>query len=330
MPNTGPNYIHVAVGVIKRADGNILIAKRRDDAHQGGLWEFPGGKVEGNESVQSALERELKEELAIHVTHSVPLIQIRHHYRDKSVLLDVWEVDSYTGSPKGNEGQPLEWVRAEQLETGSDCPYPLPAANAAIIKALRLPEALMITGEFDNQKDFLGRLTRALQRGIRLVQFRLSASLDKLSEATRRELLEQACLLCTTYEAKLVVNTAVNISPAAPHGIHLPASKLMAFSSRPVGPEQLFGASCHNQEELQRAAELNVDYVLLSPVKPTSTHPQAQGLGWDQFQSLVKSINIPVYALGGMDTKDIAQARAMGAQGIAAITAFWESGVASR
>lgn len=317
------NYIHVAVGVIKRAGGEVLLAKRRDDAHQGGLWEFPGGKVESGESVQSALGRELKEELAIDVVHSQPLIQVRHHYSDKSVLLDVWEVDSYRGSPKGNEGQALTWVGPDQLEAGSDCPYPLPAANAAIIKALRMPDTMLITGEFADKNDFLSRLERALQCGIRLVQFRSSPSMDRLSEGETLELLQRARALCEQNAAKLVLNAAKNVPLDTAHGIHLPAAQLMASHCRPVSASQIFGASCHKPEELERAAKLNADYVLLSPVKPTPSHRDAKVLGWNQFLSLTQAINVPVYALGGMHPEDLAQAKAVGAQGIAAITAFW-------
>lgn len=318
------DYVHVAVGVIRAADGKVLLAKRRDDVHQGGLWEFPGGKVEAGESVETALQRELKEELAIDVVHSLPLIQIRHHYKDKSVLLDVREVDSFRGSPRGNEGQPLAWVAADQLEAGGDCLYPLPAANAAIIKALQLPQTLLITGAFDNRRDFFAKLERALQSGIRLLQFRPSTSSDLLSEAECLELLELAYSQCSQAGGQLVVNAAATLPPNFAHGLHLPAKQLMLCQSRPVSAEQLFGASCHNREELHRAAELEADYVVLSPVKPSPSHPGASPLGWQQFQSLVQTVNLPVYALGGMGREDIAKARSMGGQGIAGISAFWD------
>src|SRR5690606_7572608 len=100
--------IHVAVGVIVNADGKILIAKRPQTAHQGGLWEFPGGKVDAGETIEQALVRELREELAITVKDSRPLIQIRHHYPDKSVLLDVHKITRFEGNPIGNEGQPVQ------------------------------------------------------------------------------------------------------------------------------------------------------------------------------------------------------------------------------
>ncbi|MEX1031874.1 MAG: Nudix family hydrolase [Cellvibrionaceae bacterium] len=318
------SYVHVAVGVIRDLENKVLLAKRRDEAHQGGLWEFPGGKVEADESVQVALRRELAEELGIHLTHSLPLIQVRHHYSDKSVLLDVWEIDSYRGSPRGNEGQPLQWLPADQLETGTDCLYPLPAANAAIIKALQLPHALLITGEFDSKADFQARLERALRGGIRLVQFRPCRSTDALSEFELKKLLEFAAALCLQHQARLVVSASIGLAPTASQGVHLPAKQLMACRNRPVSAKQLLGASCHNREELQQAAELEVDYVVLSPVSRTVSHPGVEPLGWEQFESLVKTVNIPVFALGGLSQTDLPKARTMGGQGIAAISALWE------
>ncbi|POP53560.1 8-oxo-dGTP diphosphatase MutT [Zhongshania marina] len=134
MQNTAVNKrVHVAVGVIFNSQGQILIARRHDDAHQGGLWEFPGGKVESDESVCDALARELHEELGISIQASSckPLIEIRHDYSDKVVLLDVWTVSEFDGEASGKEGQPLRWVDRCQL---SD--YDFPAANIAIIGAL--------------------------------------------------------------------------------------------------------------------------------------------------------------------------------------------------
>ena len=93
--------VHVAAAVIRGADGRVLIAKRPQDKHQGGLWEFPGGKVEEGEAVERALARELEEELGIRVEAARPLIQVQHDYPDKQVLLDVWEVSSFTGEPHG-------------------------------------------------------------------------------------------------------------------------------------------------------------------------------------------------------------------------------------
>ncbi len=126
------SILHVAVGVILDAEGRILISKRADEVHQGGLWEFPGGKVEGRETVLDALGRELHEELGIVVRSAQPLLEVCHDYGDKSVRLDVWRVDAFDGEPKGREGQPLRWSTAAALTD-----YDFPAANIPILEACR-------------------------------------------------------------------------------------------------------------------------------------------------------------------------------------------------
>lgn len=123
--------VHVAVGVILGGDRRILLTRRADDAHQGGLWEFPGGKVEGGEPVLEALARELREELAIEPTGTEALIEVQHDYGDKRVLLDVHLVTGFSGEPAPLEGQPMRWVAAAEL--GS---FEFPAANLAIVEAV--------------------------------------------------------------------------------------------------------------------------------------------------------------------------------------------------
>lgn len=120
--------VHVAVGVVYDRDGQILISKRHTDSHQGGLWEFPGGKLEEAETVADALRRELLEELGIHIGSIRPLLEVVHDYSDKSVLLDVWVVENFAGEARGREGQPLRWVLPETLYQ-----YQFPAANQAIV-----------------------------------------------------------------------------------------------------------------------------------------------------------------------------------------------------
>ena len=123
--------VHVAVGVLIDDAGRILITRRADDAHQGGLWEFPGGKVEADESVTEALIRELAEELGVTVNASQPLMEIRHDYGDKQVLLDIHQVRDWQGEPRGVEGQPLAWVAVSGLAQ-----YEFPEANKPIIARL--------------------------------------------------------------------------------------------------------------------------------------------------------------------------------------------------
>lgn len=123
--------LHVAVGVIQDSLGRVLVARRSAQQHQGGLWEFPGGKVEKGESVRDALHRELYEELGIEVNLAYPFTLIDYRYTDLHVLLDVWRVKRFTGVPMARESQPLEWRNVSELDQDE-----FPAANRQIIQAL--------------------------------------------------------------------------------------------------------------------------------------------------------------------------------------------------
>jgi 8-oxo-dGTP diphosphatase len=124
--------LHVAVAAIVSEDGRVLISRRPKRVHQGGLWEFPGGKVEPGEDTAAALARELQEELAITPTRTAPLVQVHHDYPDLSVFLDVLVVSSFEGEPHGVEDQPLRWATAAELDT-----LDFPAANQPILDAVK-------------------------------------------------------------------------------------------------------------------------------------------------------------------------------------------------
>lgn len=121
----------VAVGILLDEQGRVLVTRRAPGAHQGGLWEFPGGKVEEGETLQEALARELREELGLLVEASEPLMVLEHDYGDKQVRLDIQRVTRWSGEPRGLEGQPLAWQRPEQLQD-----WAFPAANKPILERL--------------------------------------------------------------------------------------------------------------------------------------------------------------------------------------------------
>ncbi len=106
-------------------------------------------------------------------------------------------------------------------------------------------------------------------------------------------------------------------------GIHLTSQWLSDLNERPLSRSYLIGVSCHNANDLAKAAELELDFAVLSPVLPTISHPNAQPLGWREFAELTKAANLPVYALGGMRREMVDMAQGHGAQGVAGIRGLW-------
>ncbi|MBC9252090.1 hypothetical protein A9179_17600 [Pseudomonas alcaligenes] len=308
--------VHVAAAVIRGADGRILIARRADEQHQGGLWEFPGGKVEAGEAVEAALARELEEELGIQVRSARPLIQVQHDYADKQVLLDVWEVSAFTGEPHGAEGQPLAWVSEREL-----LDYEFPAANQPIVAAARLPECYLITPDGLEPGELLRGVRAAVAAGIRLIQLRAPNMFD----AQYRDLALDIQGLCAG-KAQLMLKGPLEWLgdfPAA--GWHLTAEQLHKYAEngRPFPGQRWLAASCHGAEELALATRMGVDFVTLSPVQVTQTHPEAVPLGWPAVSELLRGFNKPAYLLGGVGPEDRQRAWQAGAQGVAGIRAFW-------
>lgn len=308
--------IHVAAAVIRSADNKILIARRADAQHQGGLWEFPGGKVEEGESIQAALQRELAEELGIEVTQARPLIKVSHDYADKHVLLDVWEVSAFTGEPHGAEGQPLAWVSARELPN-----YDFPEANRPIVAAASLPSQYLITpGELDTPVLLRG-IQKVIASGIKLVQLRAPNGYDP----QYRDLAVDAVGLCAGKAQLMLKGPLEWLGDFPSAGWHLTSAQLRKYASkgRPFPAQRWLAASCHDAEEVALAQQMGADFITLSPVQPTQTHPEAQPLGWEKAGELIVGCNRPVFLLGGVTPADVGRAHEAGAQGVAGVRAFW-------
>ncbi len=311
--NSSP--LHVAVGVINNSAGQVLISKRGDGVHQGGLWEFPGGKVESGESVQQALQRELEEELGIQVNKSVPLIKISHQYSDLSVLLDVWRVTEFSGQASGREGQAIKWVSGQQLAK-----YDFPGANIPIIKAATLPSHYAILEGCD-EGQVISNLNIILEQDIKLIQVRLKLLALQISEI----LLKTIIAKCEKQGAIVLINSALkHFKHKRGIGLHLTSSDLLQIQNRPEGYRWV-AASCHNLQELKLAEKIGADFVVLAPVHKTGSHPGITPMGWQKFTELTLQSSIPVYALGGLQQSDLDRANYAGAQGIAGISTFIDS-----
>ncbi len=315
--------IHVAAGVVTNARGQILVAKRSREKHQGGLWEFPGGKVEAGESIRSALARELEEEVGIGISAAEPLIRIRHDYPDKRVCLDVLQVNSFTGEAWGREGQDIDWVAP------SDLPHlQFPAANIPIVAAARLPRQLMITGAFQTERECLRLLSQRLGQGLKSPIGMVQLRAPWLAADDYLQLARKAYELCRAQGIPMLVNCDMDSfrileSEGCCDGLHLRSQALALLDERPIARNLWLSAACHNGEEIRRAEALGVDFVYLSPVQPTQSHPGRVPLGWPNFAAQAEAAKLPVYALGGLGPDDLNRAIASGAQGVAAISAYW-------
>ena len=246
--------LHIAVGVIlDQATDKVLVARRPGHVHLGGLLEFPGGKLDPGEDVRNALSRELREELNISVTRARQLIQIKYDYPGESVLLDVWLVTDWGGTPKGMEGQEIMWIRKNALAKSE-----FPDANQQIITAINLPPVYGITPDLaDYGDEFYGRLAKILEKGLRLIQFRSK----RLDAQSKRRTLRRIYKLCNEFNCRILINGIADADMLdSAHGLHLTSSDLNSLHERPPGENLLVAASCHSSEEIEQACRLGVDF----------------------------------------------------------------------
>lgn len=308
--------IIVAAGIVYGPEGQVLLAQRPPKSHQEGWWEFPGGKLEAGETPHVALDRELQEELGIRVLASRPFMTIRHRYEDREVTLLVREVLRYQGEPRGAEGQEIAWVKAQNLPQWRVLP-----ADAPVIRALMLPHQYLITPDLEpgDHATLMRGVQAALARGLPMIQLRLPRWSTEDYAAAAKVVVDEV----HSAGGQLLINRDWRLAQElGAAGVHLSATQLNELTERPVGLS-VVAASTHNLDELNRAQALDCDFVCLSPVRRTPTHPEAKALNWQGLAELVAQSNLPIFALGGVRLEDFDQAREAGAVGVAGIRGFW-------
>lgn len=308
--------IAVAVGVLRRADGCVLVGERVAGQTLAGYLEFPGGKIEVGESPADALVRELHEELGIRVEAQwpSPLIRFEYAYPAFSVHLHVYRLDRWDGEPAGREGQSLAWMTPSNLQDGRMLP-----ANRSILNALSLPDSLLVTPLPERGvSEFLQRFRQALGYGPpggAILRVRDSALLDRLASPLAELAREQG--------RPLILNSGeIGTLPPGFSGLHVPAAVLGTLESRPR-VEGWIGASVHSVDEAAQARRLGLDYVIAGSVCDTPSHPGIQPLGWHRFGEIAVAAGMPTYAIGGVGPEHLDRVREQWGQGIAAIRAFW-------
>jgi 8-oxo-dGTP diphosphatase len=302
----------VAAAVIERP-GEFLLAQRPEGKPYSGYWEFPGGKIEAGEAARAALDRELEEELGIVVREATPWITRMYVYTHATVRLHFFRVTAWDGEPRPLEDQAIAWQRVGHPDVS-----PMLPANAPVLAALALPSIMVVSAAGELGLDpWIAALTERAMREPLLVQIR-----EKGWDRQRiQHLLSRALARGEPLGSRIVVNSDCGNFPQAT-GVHLTSAALMSASERPG--LALVGASCHDERELDHAAEIGVDYVVVGPVKATPSHLQATPLGWDRFASLIEERPMPAYAIGGLRRSDLGEARRHGAHGVALRGAAFE------
>lgn len=311
--------IDVAVGVLLRPDGTVLLGNRPADKPWPGWWELPGGKLEPGESVMQALNRELQEEIGIYVKTATPWVTYIHEYPTTTVRLAFCRVTDWEGEPCGKEGQELRWVA---LTEAHEVPQLLPATLPPL-RWLQLPDTYAITaiGSSGRLPEFLSKLEIALSKGLRLIQLREPDWQDGTASVSLHDAMHQILSRCQAAGAKLLINS-VHPEPwwQEANGVHLRSADAMERALRPaLASYKLIGVSAHTEQDLHHARALQADFAVLSPVLPTLSHPGAVTLGWDGFEKLNSKAGFPVFALGGQSPQTLGDAKKHGAHGIAAI-----------
>ncbi len=312
--------IQVAVAIITKPNGEYLLASRPYGKGWAGWWEFPGGKIEENEAPEDGLTRELQEELGITPTLIQAWIKRRYDYPAthdadaKTVKLHFYFVRDWQGHPMPMEGQTLAWQQPQQLNVS-----PVLPANVPILKALTLPEVYSISNLAEmGEVAFFNALQQQLQQGLKLIQVREK----QLNPTALAQFAIRVRDMTKKAGAKVLLNENIALAlELGLDGVHLPSKALLLLERKPN--HLLVSASCHTAAELAYAEKLNLDFVTLSPVAKTASHPNNIPLGWHAFAELIAQTSMPVYALGGMAFNDLSHAQSLGARGVAMQRAVW-------
>jgi 8-oxo-dGTP diphosphatase len=310
-PLPGRKVTEVAVGVLLRPDGAVLLADRPAGKPYAGYWEFPGGKIEQGETIEHAVARELHEELGIDIGTATPWVTFEFDYPHAYVRLHFRRVRDWRGTPHGREGQRTQFHRL-------DDPLPAPLLPAAVpaLRWLGLPTlaAEVLVGEGAAQ-DVLAQVDAALAGGLRLMLLRRAAA-PAVPAASFSALVAAVMTRAQAHLATVLVQSDPgDHDAAAAHGVHLGAPALARAFARPAG--NWVGADADSRALIDRAARLGCDLVVTGPVFPDPGRPQdGAALGWHGFEQLARHAPVPVFARGGLSLGDLDHAQQSGAHGL--------------
>lgn len=306
--------IEVVAGVLHR-DGRVLIAKRPAHKRHGGLWEFPGGKIESGEDAHMALVRELREELGIEIAASAPLVSVR----DGHIALHARRVEVFAGEPQALEHDQVVWAQPRELLR-----FAMPPVDRPVRARLACGPRWLITPEPEasNCEAWLSRWLPALR--LPEPPDLISVRTKSLGETERAHFAAQALAAARRVSSTVILLRHTDHPISELHGFdgaHFSQSAARACTQRRPAA-QLLAISTHDSDELDHAERIGADLVCLGPVHSTASHPEATPMGWPAFAALTRNRALPVYALGGVAIDQLPLAQQQGAHGIAAIRSW--------
>lgn len=280
--------------------GQVLVGWREAKQHQGNKYEFPGGKVEQGETPEQACRREIQEEVGIDVRDWHPCQIICHEYDDIIVYLHVFHAVVHSAQIKAIQ-VPWTWYPRDALLSLN-----FPKANDVLIRQLNWQHQIKIS---INLKDVI-QLSQD-----QLMYWRVEPTAQQFQELT----------ICSVDDlSKLIINVDVwqqlSLEQQQQVGaVHLKQQQYMQLQKGDLALGIRYIAACHDLLSAQHAQDIGCHAMLLSPIQSTTTHHDAEPLGWHGLQEIAQQIHIPIFALGGMQAQHLIKAQQYGAYGIAGI-----------
>ncbi|KGT48441.1 MULTISPECIES: NUDIX domain-containing protein [Acinetobacter] len=293
-----PN-IHVAIALLFHQN-QVLVGWREAKQHQGNKYEFPGGKVEANETPVQACRREIQEEVGIDIELWHPFDFIRHEYEDVIVHLYLFHA-SVSKDQLAQIQQPWNWYSRQQLQALN-----FPKANDVILEKLLWPEMIKISSDLSDLEK---------PEDNQLLYWRVDATAEQATKLIDLS-AEQLSKLIINHELYVLLDEKLQQGIQT---LHFKQSQLEQFQSTDRILGKRYIAACHDLISAQKAEQIGCEAIFLSPVLPTATHSDVKSLGWDTFEQIATQIQIPAFALGGIKKQDLKQAQSCNAYGIAGI-----------